>query len=62
MSDDLHMLWYIRDEDTDHKLAVVVISESDRTLMALGENLHGEAKNPRVRGRQVLAVWVGGHG
>jgi hypothetical protein len=47
MSDDLHMLWYVRDEDTDHKLAVEVISESDGTLMALGETY---TERPRTQG------------
>lgn len=51
MSDDLHMLWYIRDEDTNHKLAVEVISESDGTLMALGK-LTWRGQEPKGSGKQ----------
>lgn len=50
MSDDLHMLWYVRDEDTDHKLAVEVISESDGTLMALGK-LTRRGQEPKGSGK-----------
>lgn len=50
MSDDLHMLWYIRDEDTNHKLAVELISESDGTLMASGK-LTRRGQEPKGSGK-----------